>query len=286
MPDEQELVTPRPAYRSALSESTLPWSADANDQIAEKPMQPVDDGMGASACLFNTALLDHVGGMSAECKDRVMKLKDLDHQAKMDSQDVQTALQEITQGLTSKQDLSVKLEIQKRTTENAIVQIEKAKMELMSRWPPQRDEQSNPKILALNQWAVDKIDSARKPYIDLQQQVVDLDSQLDKMVTNLLGLLETPAVPTADPEHDELMRELELKFDSLVLEDTQIDETQQGGDKTDVLMVADPQTQALNAIKSLPDGPQKQALFAVLEAAATTPAESPKAYVWGNMLSS
>ena len=69
-----------------------------------------------------------------------------------------------------------------------------------------------------------------------------------------------------DPEQAALMRELEAEFEKLDLSPKKVSEGNQVMAPGDMANTA-----ALNAIASLPDGPQKTALFAVLEASAVTP---------------
>ena len=284
---QQPVVTPRalPAYRSLVSASTLPWSADvAHAQPVDAMMTSPGDHLRTGAtdtCLWTQDLLDHIFGqerpsMPMECKNLVKQIQNMDVSSKLQDSNVQAEIQKITEGLASKQKLSMELECIREKTDRSLAKIEKAKMELMARWPPTMVD-SKPKIQELERWAHDKIEGAKQPSLEMQQKVLALDTQLDQSVQHLLGLLEEGQ--SADPEHDELMQELEKKFDAMVLgEDATLIDPPDSVSQETGLLEADPTKNAIDAIRGLPDGPQKAALFAVLEVAATTPTETIEAF--------
>ena len=240
-----------------------------NDQLLDAIFGP------DRSCMPDDISLDTIGQYKNQVLEFVGKQDFVPGQ--IDVQGYDMAMQRIKEGLVAKTQLSLQFEVLGNQVETSVAKIEKAKTQLIFKWSTSMpagafDMDSHPKVLELKQWAMDKIDAARKPYLDMQKQIHETDMELDAAVLDLLRLIMRPA--EIDPMEEELMQELNKKFDAMMIDEQ---ETQPMVDT-----VIDHQTQAINAISSLPDGPQKTALFAVLEVASTAPEqESPEAQSYG-----
>ena len=146
-------------------------------------------------------------------------------------------------------------------------QIDKTKKDMMTRLANE-DPTTSPKIKALESWCEGKLEDAAKPCSDMKVKLKEIDGELDDVVLTMLQVYGVPLgdQTMGDPEQANLMRELEAEFEKLDISPPQAPEGDQVMAPGDMANTA-----ALNAIASLPDGPQKTALFAVLEASAVTP---------------
>ena len=159
------------------------------------------------------------------------------------------------------------LQVLQNTYEDKCTQIAKTKKDMMTRLKDE-DPTTSSKIKALESWCKGKLEDAAKPCSDMKVKLKEIDGELDAVVLTLLQFygVSMRDQEMDDPEQAALMRELEAEFEKLDLSPKKVSEGNQVMAPGDMANTA-----ALNAIASLPDGPQKTALFAVLEASAVTP---------------
>ena len=137
-------------------------------------------------------------------------------------------------------------------------QIEKVKQIQVIKWGA-----NHPKMGELDKWASAKLEVHSKLVFAEEKKLTSCETLLSNLAKELLGQLRAP--DDVDPECQALLSEVEGLFDDLSIEDT----SKKGVEEESSLM--DITSHALTKVKALPDGPQKAALQAVLEAAMTAP---------------
>lgn len=161
----------------------------------------------------------------------------------------------------------VKMEIQKatKTFEQQSVSIEKAKSQMLAKWSGSIGV-SDPRAQKLDEWAAEKKKDAYMLVTKHSDELKRLESLVDSHIFQLLQLIAGHDQKHTDPECDALVQELDLKFQAMFLEEPPPTSTP----NTPVEMSVE--RAALEKIRELPDGPQKSALLAVLEAAVVSDA--------------
>ncbi|CAK9103183.1 unnamed protein product [Durusdinium trenchii] len=163
----------------------------------------------------------------------------------------------------------VKMEIQKatKTFEQQSVSIEKAKSQMLAKWSGSIGV-SDPRAQKLDEWAAEKKKDAYMLVTKHSDELKRLESLVDSHIFQLLQLIAGHDQKHTDPECDALVQELDLKFQAMFLEEPPPTSTP----NTPVEMSVE--RAALEKIRELPDGPQKSALLAVLEAAVAKEAKT------------
>ena len=153
---------------------------------------------------------------------------------------------------------------QKEGYDRECVKIEKVKVIQVAKWGALDDQLRESEFKELNEWCDNKKALAYKPVAKKESDLSELLVQYNAMVKALLKTLKgTVDQPEDDPECFDLMLELETKFGEMTVQDEEPEMT---------APVLTAPALALEHVRSLPDGPQKSALFAVLQAA--TPSEA------------
>ena len=137
--------------------------------------------------------------------------------------------------------------------ENQKVQVEKVKRIQIDRWGP-----DHPKMRELDQWAGEKLNQANQKCALLQDKLKETVSMVSLDVKCLLEKLNGNLYDDCA----DLLAETDSLFSGLTLSSPQ---------KTPDSVMMDATSNALEKVGELPDGPQKAALTAVLEVAATSP---------------
>lgn len=141
---------------------------------------------------------------------------------------------------------------------NQITKIAKAKDFMLAKW---RDSRANPdtmlaeKTNQLDEWEQTKLKAIKKPVVDQLATISEIEEKLNDAIMTFIKNVK--GVDDVDPECRELMKELEDAFGDV--DDKPADEPKE-------LNAA---TVALERISECGDGPEKRALFSVLEAVAT-----------------
>lgn len=151
----------------------------------------------------------------------------------------------------------------KEAYDQECAKLEKVKVMQVAKWGTLANHLQESKFKELNAWCHDKKVVAYKPVAKKESDLSDSVIQYNTSVKALLQALKGSAdQPELDPECWELMLlvELEAKFGDMHIEEAE----------SAPVMTAP--ALALEHAKSLPDGPQKSALFAVLQAAASSEA--------------
>ena len=181
---------------------------------------------------------------------------------------LENELVKIYELLKTKGSSEAELEVLIRQLEEKAFQIEKAKSKMLEKWGIDVSMQPVPsgegvsRSHKLNEWAVEKHDLARQPVNEKKAYLTQLEKDLDALILNTLNLLQGLTDPEPeDPDMDELIQELDKKFGDMDLSPAP-------GENLKELNAA---TVDLEHISALPDGPQKSALLAVLEAGSNKP---------------
>ena len=154
----------------------------------------------------------------------------------------------------------------KETYDQECAKLEKVKVMQVAKWGTLPNHLQDAKFKELNAWCDDKKIVAHKPVAINESELSDLVTQYDASVKALLQALKGSAgEPELDPECRDLMLELEAKFGEMAIE-----EVEPAPEMTSPEMNAS--ALALEHVKGLPDGPQKSALFAILQASAPSEA--------------
>ena len=142
------------------------------------------------------------------------------------------------------------------------MQIQKAQKIQLAKWAQTKQDQPK-KMGELDAWVTTKLSEAFKPVTDQRDAVNKIKEDLDHAMEDLIKQLSNYDPLAVDEDCQDLVRELESKFGEMELDDS--------GTMTPELNAA---TLALEHVQALPDGPQKKALLAVLEVAATSSPET------------
>ena len=169
---------------------------------------------------------------------------------------------EIFQMLRKKDSAINELATLDETYEKQRVQIQKAQKIQLAKWAQTKQDQPK-KMGELDAWVTAKLSEAFKPVTDQRDAVNKIKEDLDHAMEDLIKQLSNYDPLAVDEDCQDLVRELESKFGEMELDDS--------GTMTPELNAA---TLALEHVQALPDGPQKKALLAVLEVAATSSPET------------
>ena len=152
--------------------------------------------------------------------------------------------------------------------------IEQAKATMIAKWRSgtvAHGSGPNPavdaKVEQLEKWANEKMDVFKKHIATKESLIAKLDKKVDCEIMSLISALKLPDV---DSETDALVKELEAKFDHMVIDVP----TSPNLETTSGEMNA--ATLALKQCTKLPDGPAKKSLMDDLEAAITDQASKTK----------
>lgn len=185
-----------------------------------------------------------------------------------ETQGLENELVKIYELVKTKGSTDVELQVLTNQYEEKASQIEKAKSKMMEKYGRDVSMQPVPsgegvsRSQKLNEWVEEKLDLARQPVDEKKAYLIQLEKDLDSLILSTLNLLQGPPEDEpVDPGMDELIQELDKKFGAMDVSST-------SGNDLKELNAA---TVALEHISSLPDGPQKSALLAVLEASSTKP---------------
>ena len=139
-------------------------------------------------------------------------------------------------------------------------QIEKVKQIQVMKWGL-----NHPKMGELDKWASAKLAVHSNLVLEEEKKLATCENLLSNLAKDLLDRLRAP--DHVDLECQALLSEVEGLFQDLSIEET----SKHGVEEESSLM--DITSHAMTKVKALPDGPQKAALQAVLEAAMTVPQE-------------
>lgn len=119
---------------------------------------------------------------------------------------------------------------------------------------------TDPKVLdvktkELNDWFTNKKALCYKPVAMKQAALTDLKVRYDASVLGLLKSLKCGSEQQTDPEVEELMKELSTMFGDMGVDSNTEDAPEMTASSL-----------ALSRVQDLPDGPEKAAMFAVLQA--------------------
>eukprot|EP00435_Cladocopium_sp_Y103_P015770 s3511_g3.t2 len=140
-------------------------------------------------------------------------------------------------------------------------QIERVKQIQVKKWGA-----NHPKMGELDKWASEKLEVHSNLVRDKENMLATSENLLSNLANELLDRLRAP--DHVDPECQALLSEVEGLFEGLSIEE---DMGKNGGEEEEESSLMDITSHALSKVKALPDGPQKAALQAVLEAAMTVP---------------
>lgn len=182
--------------------------------------------------------------------------------------------------LCEKESAYSKLKELEEQYEGRCVQILKAEQIQLAKWSRMVSAESSKPVLLpsldakkieLEAWRKGKISEAFTSVQCERSKIERVDLELDKAVDHLIALLEGPG----DEVCRELLQELDSKFGELTLTDAPLQDPQEPlGDETDGVPHLNAATRALTCVQKLDNGPEKRAMMAVLEVAATSPVEA------------
>ena len=145
------------------------------------------------------------------------------------------------------------------------IHVTKAKDIHMKKMTSQGHTLNPEKVRQLEEWGNQKIKESRSKVAQQEQQLQDLFDRLKESLNILFGKLRTDEDPV-DQECDALVLELGQLFDQAM----EIDPKKPTPTTSEVTPEINATTVALQHVEQLTDGPEKQALMAVLEAATTS----------------
>lgn len=171
----------------------------------------------------------------------------------------EASLSQVLDVVRDHESATIKLEKVTKEFDQQSMSIDKAKSRMLAKWSVTQGS-DDPRVIELEEWARGKKQAAKLPVLQQSDEIKRLDSLMDSHIFALLQQLQVEQ----DPELDALVQELDSKFQALSLEG----EAKSGELGEPGITV---ESAALDKIRELPDGPQKSALLAVLEAAVVTP---------------
>lgn len=164
--------------------------------------------------------------------------------------------------LCQKQAATEKHTVLDAEVKNQITKIAKAKDFMMAKWKAARatpETLSDEKANQLDEWEQTKLKAAKKPLVDQLAVITEIEEKLNDAI--MMFIRNVKGDDDIDPECRDLMKELEAQFGDVPHQPDVDDQPKE----------INAATVALERIAECHDGPEKRALFSVLEAAATTP---------------
>ncbi|CAK9040828.1 Uncharacterized protein SCF082_LOCUS23680 [Durusdinium trenchii] len=115
----------------------------------------------------------------------------------------------------------------------------------------------HPKMLELDAWATDKLKVELAKIAEVEKHLDNVESKISIYVEQVVAKFEKP---DPDPDCDALLVEVESLFSNMSLSEQTNPETKES-------VAMDATSHALEKVQALPDGPEKSAMTAVLQAA-------------------